>query len=41
MEKLYIGGEYVESTSSTVTEVENPATEEVIAEVPEMKEALA
>lgn len=33
MEKLYIGGEYVESTSSTVTEVENSATEEVIAEV--------
>jgi acyl-CoA reductase-like NAD-dependent aldehyde dehydrogenase len=35
VEKLYIGGEYVESTSSTVTEVENPATEEVIAEVPD------
>ena len=36
MEQLYIGGEYVESTaSSAVIEVENPATEEVIAEVPD------
>jgi acyl-CoA reductase-like NAD-dependent aldehyde dehydrogenase len=35
VEKLYIGGEYVKSTSSMVTEVENPATEEVIAEVPD------
>ncbi len=35
MERLYIGGEYVESTSSKVIEVENPATEEVIAEVPD------
>ena len=35
MEKLYIGGEYVESASSRVIEVENPATEEVIAEVPD------
>src|SRR5690242_1163576 len=35
MEKLFIGGEYVDSTSSKVIEVENPATEEVIAEVPD------
>jgi acyl-CoA reductase-like NAD-dependent aldehyde dehydrogenase len=34
-EKLFIGGEYVESSSDRVTEVENPATEEVIAEVPD------
>jgi acyl-CoA reductase-like NAD-dependent aldehyde dehydrogenase len=34
-ERLFIGGEYVESTSERVTEVENPATEEVIAEVPD------
>jgi betaine-aldehyde dehydrogenase len=35
VEKLFIGGEYIESTSSTALEVENPATEEVIAEVPD------
>ncbi len=35
MERLYIGGEYVESTSDRVIEVENPATEETIAEVPD------
>jgi betaine-aldehyde dehydrogenase len=34
-EKLFIGGEYVVSTSDRVTEIENPATEEVIAEVPD------
>ena len=34
MERLFIGGEYVNSTSKKVTTVENPATEEVIAEVP-------
>jgi acyl-CoA reductase-like NAD-dependent aldehyde dehydrogenase len=34
-EKLFIGGEYVDSTSERVIEVENPATEEVIAEVPD------
>jgi acyl-CoA reductase-like NAD-dependent aldehyde dehydrogenase len=34
-EKLFIGGEYVDSTSDRVIEVENPATEEVIAEVPD------
>ena len=34
-EKLFIGGEYVESSSSRVMEIENPATEEVIAEVPD------
>ncbi len=35
MERLFIGGEYVTSTSKKVTTVENPATEEVIAEVPD------
>ena len=35
MEKLYIGGEYVETTSRKAIEIENPATEEVIAEVPD------
>jgi acyl-CoA reductase-like NAD-dependent aldehyde dehydrogenase len=35
MERLFIGGEYVESTSDRAIEVENPATEEVIAEVPD------
>ena len=35
MEKLFIGGEYVESTSSTVLEVENPATGEILTEVPD------
>jgi betaine-aldehyde dehydrogenase len=34
-EQLFIGGEYVDSTSDRVIEVENPATEEVIAEVPD------
>jgi acyl-CoA reductase-like NAD-dependent aldehyde dehydrogenase len=34
-EKLFIGGEYVDSTSDRVIEIENPATEEVIAEVPD------
>src|SRR4051812_15842935 len=35
MERLFIGGEYVDSTAQEVIAVENPATEEVIAEVPE------
>jgi betaine-aldehyde dehydrogenase len=35
MEQLFIGGEYVDSTSDRVIEVENPAREEVIAEVPD------
>ena len=35
METLWIGGEAVESSSSRVLEVENPATEEVVAEVPD------
>ena len=34
-ENLFIGGEYVESSSDRVIEVENPATEEVLAEVPD------
>lgn len=34
-ERLFIGGEYVESSSDRVIPVENPATEEVIAEVPD------
>ena len=39
MEKLFIGGEYVASSASDVIEVENPATEEVIAEVPDASAA--
>lgn len=35
MEQLYIGGEYVGSASGQAIEVENPATEELIAEVPD------
>lgn len=35
MESLFIDGEYVPSNSPDVIEVENPATEEVIAEVPD------
>lgn len=35
MESLFIGGEYVSSDAATAIEVENPATEEVIAEVPD------
>src|SRR5438876_4299784 len=35
MESLFIGGEYVTSRASAAIEVENPATEEVIAEVPD------
>jgi acyl-CoA reductase-like NAD-dependent aldehyde dehydrogenase len=35
MERLFIGGEYVNSTAKEVTQIENPATEEVIAEVPD------
>jgi len=35
VERLYIGGEYVESASTRVIEVENPATEETLAEVPD------
>jgi betaine-aldehyde dehydrogenase len=39
MEKLFIGGEYVASTATDAIEVENPATEEVIAEVPDASAA--
>ena len=35
MEPLYIGGDYVESTSREAMAVENPATEEILAEVPD------
>ena len=35
MERLYIGGDYVDSSATSVIEVENPATEEVLAEVPD------
>ena len=35
MQELFIGGEYVASESDRAIEVENPATEEVIAEVPD------
>jgi len=35
MERLYIGGERVESTSTQAVDVENPALEEVFAQVPE------
>jgi acyl-CoA reductase-like NAD-dependent aldehyde dehydrogenase len=35
MERLFIGGEYVASTAAEAIAVENPATEEVIAEVPD------
>lgn len=34
-ERLFVGGEFVESTSDRVLVVESPATEEVIAEVPD------
>jgi acyl-CoA reductase-like NAD-dependent aldehyde dehydrogenase len=39
VEPLYIGGEYAASTSGHGVDVENPATEEVIAQVPEASEA--
>ena len=35
MERLFIGGEYVNSTSTKAITVENPATEEIITEVPD------
>ena len=35
MEQLYIGGEYVDSASGRPIEVENPATEEIVTEVPD------
>jgi acyl-CoA reductase-like NAD-dependent aldehyde dehydrogenase len=35
VEKLYIGGEYVDSSGGGTIKVENPATEEVFAEVPD------
>ena len=35
MESLYIDGEYVTSSTAAAIEVENPATEEVITEVPD------
>jgi betaine-aldehyde dehydrogenase len=39
MEKLFIGGEYVASGATASIEVENPATEEVITEVPDASAA--
>jgi len=39
MEPLYIGGEYVESDGGGTIVVENPATEEPIAEVPDVSQA--
>lgn len=39
MERLFIGGEYVQSSSGKAIEIENPATEEVIAEVPDASDA--
>jgi acyl-CoA reductase-like NAD-dependent aldehyde dehydrogenase len=35
MESLFIDGEYVQSQSAVAIEVENPATEELTAEVPD------
>ena len=35
MESLFIDGEYVQGQSALAIEVENPATEELIAEVPD------
>ncbi len=35
MEQLFIGGEYVASTSDRSIAVENPATEETLTEVPD------
>jgi acyl-CoA reductase-like NAD-dependent aldehyde dehydrogenase len=35
VQRLYINGDYVAGSSSAVIEVENPATEEIIAEVPD------
>ena len=35
MERLFIGGDFVESSAESAIAVENPATEEVIAEVPD------
>jgi acyl-CoA reductase-like NAD-dependent aldehyde dehydrogenase len=35
VERLFVGGEYVESTASRAIEIENPATEEIVAEVPD------
>jgi acyl-CoA reductase-like NAD-dependent aldehyde dehydrogenase len=35
VEQLYIGGEYVDSASGRPIEVENPATEEIVTEVPD------
>jgi acyl-CoA reductase-like NAD-dependent aldehyde dehydrogenase len=39
MEQLFIGGEYVASSTTAPIAVENPATEEVIAEVPDASAA--
>src|ERR1700750_3095355 len=36
MESLYIDGEYVTSSARAAIEIENPATEEIIAEVPDV-----
>jgi acyl-CoA reductase-like NAD-dependent aldehyde dehydrogenase len=38
VQPLFIGGEYVDSTSSSRLEVENPAREEIIDEVPDASE---
>ena len=38
-ERLFIGGEWVEPSSSAKIEVVNPHSEEVIARVPEGREA--
>jgi acyl-CoA reductase-like NAD-dependent aldehyde dehydrogenase len=39
MEQLFIDGEYVSSTATEAIEIENPATEETIAEVPDASPA--
>jgi betaine-aldehyde dehydrogenase len=39
MENLFIGGEYVTSTATEAIAVENPATEEVLTEVPDASAA--
>ncbi|MBM0046453.1 aldehyde dehydrogenase family protein [Anaerococcus sp. mt242] len=37
-EKLYINGEYIDSTSGEFIDVENPATEEIFAKIPSANE---
>ena len=39
MERLYIAGEYVETSGGQPTPVINPATEAVLAEVPDASSA--